>query len=68
MAAVVTTLLWLPAGALLALLSYGVLDVSPEAFLTLGHSLPHASLGLVAWWVFCFVPAYVYTVLISAHD
>lgn len=68
MSAIVTTMLWLPAGALLALFSYGVLDISPEAFLTLGHSLPHPSLGLVAWWVIGFVPAYVYVVLISAHD
>ncbi len=68
MGAIVTTLLWLPAGALLALLAYGVLDVSPESFLTLGHSLPHPSLGLLAWWVIGFVPAYVYAVLISAHD
>jgi hypothetical protein len=68
MAGIVTTLLWLPAGALLTAFCYGAFDVSLEAFLTLGHSLPHPSLGLVAWWVIGFAPAYVYVVLISTHD
>jgi hypothetical protein len=68
MAAIVTTMLWLPFGALFALLSYGLFDVPLETFLTLGHSLPHPSLGLVAWWVIGFVPAYIYAVVISAHD
>ncbi|HWA39432.1 MAG TPA: hypothetical protein VG873_16365 [Burkholderiales bacterium] len=68
MAAIVTTMLWLPAGALLALFCYGVFDVSLESFLTLGHSLPHPSVGLLAWWAIGFAPAYVYAVLISAHD
>lgn len=68
MAAIVTTMLWLPFGALLALLAYGFLDVSLDAFLTLGHSLPHASVGLVAWWAIGFVPALVYAILILAHD
>jgi hypothetical protein len=68
MAAIVTTLLWLPFGALLAVLAYGFLDISLEAFLTLGHSLPHASIGLVAWWAIGFVPALVYSILILAHD
>jgi hypothetical protein len=68
MGAIVTTLLWLPGGALLALLCYLLLDISLDTFLTLGHSLPHASVGLLAWWAIGFVPAYAYALLISAHD
>ena len=68
MAAIVTTMLWLPFGALLALLAYWLFDISLEAFLTLGHSLPHASIGLVAWWAIGFVPSLAYTILILAHD
>lgn len=68
MAAIVTTLLWLPFGALLAFLGYAFLGISLDAFLTLGHSLPHASIGLVAWWAIGFVPALAYSVLILAHD
>lgn len=68
MAAIVTTMLWLPFGALLALLAYGFFGISLDAFLTLGHSLPHASIGLVAWWAIGFVPALVYSLLVLAHD
>jgi hypothetical protein len=64
MAAIVTTLLWLPIGALLALFCYAVLDVPLHSFVSLGDAM-HPSLGLLAWWAFGFAPAYVYAVLVS---
>ena len=66
MAAIVTTMLWLPAGALLALLAYGLFGVPLNAFLTFGEAM-HPALGLVAWWAISFIPAYVYAVLVL-HD
>jgi hypothetical protein len=59
MAAIVTTMLCVPAGALLAavLLFFGI---SPHALVTLGSTL-HPVLGLFAWWVFLLVPALVYS-------
>ena len=67
MAAIVTTLLWLPAGALLALLAYGLLGLPLRSFVTFGE-LMHPALGLVAWWATSYIPAYFYAVVISAHD
>ena len=66
MAAIVTTLLWLPAGGLLALVAYGAFDISLREFLTFGGAM-HPALGLAAWWAVSFIPAYAYAVLIS-HD
>jgi hypothetical protein len=59
MAAIVTTMLCVPVGALLA----GVLfffGISLPALVTLGGTL-HPVVGFIAWWVFFLVPALVYS-------
>jgi hypothetical protein len=61
MAAIVTTLLCGPVGALLALFSFAVLGVSFHSFLTFGDRL-NAFGGLLVWWVVAFVPAFGYAV------
>ncbi|MGH8692009.1 MAG: hypothetical protein ACREUS_13380 [Burkholderiales bacterium] len=58
MAAIVTTLLFVPAGALLAGLLF-LTGFSVDAFLTFGDNL-HAALGLLAWWVLGFLPGLAY--------
>ena len=62
LAAVVTTMLYVPACALLALLCFAVRDVSLAAFITFGGTYP-AYLGVLAWWVLLFVPALAYAAL-----
>jgi hypothetical protein len=59
MAAIVTTLLCVPVGVLLALLSFAVLGTSIHAFVTLGERL-NAFGGLLVWWVVVFVPSFGY--------
>jgi hypothetical protein len=59
MAAITTTLLWLPVGALLALLCFALLGVSFHAFLTFGDTF-NRFLGVLVWWVLGFVPAFAY--------
>jgi len=61
MAAIVTTLLCGPVGALLALFSFAVLGISIHSFVTFGDRL-NAVGGLFVWWVIAFVPAYGYAV------
>lgn len=58
MTAIVTSLLYVPAAALVAgaLFLFGV---SPYAFLTFGGTL-NAVQGLIAWWVLGFLPALAY--------
>lgn len=63
LAAVVTTMLYLPACALLALLCFAVGDVSPSAFITFGGTYP-AFVGVLVWWVVAFVPAFAYAALV----
>ena len=60
MAVIVTTMLFLPVGAALAVMSFAVLGVSLRAFVTFGGSLT-AFGGLLAWWALIFVPVTVYT-------
>jgi hypothetical protein len=48
MAAIVATLLCLPVGAVLAVLTYLFLDVPMQSILTFGGAL-HAVAGLLAW-------------------
>jgi hypothetical protein len=62
MAAIVTTLLCVPVGALLALLSAVLLGVSVHSFVTFGERL-HAVGGLFVWWALAFVPAFGYAAL-----
>jgi hypothetical protein len=61
MAAIVATLLCLPVGAVLAVLTYLFLDVPMQSILTFGGAL-HAVAGLLAWWTVAFVAAVVYAV------
>ena len=60
MAAIVTTLLCGPVGALLAWFSFAVLGISLHAFVTFGGALNEFQ-GLLAWWALCFLPALAYT-------
>jgi hypothetical protein len=59
MAAVVTTALCLPVGAVLAFLAFALFGVSLHAFVTFGGLLAPFS-GLLAWWAILFLPALVY--------
>jgi len=59
MAAIVATLLFLPVGALLAFLCFGLLGTSLHAFVTFGGALS-AFQGILAWWILDFVPALAY--------
>jgi hypothetical protein len=59
MAAVVTSLLYCPAGALLALLCFVAMGVSFHAFVTFGDTFS-AFAGLLVWWTVVFLPAFAY--------
>jgi len=59
MAAIVASLLWLPVGALLAVLAFAVLGVTLPGFVTFGGAL-NASTGLLAWWSLAFAAALIY--------
>ena len=62
MAALVTTLLYAPAGAVLGVLAFLLLGIPAHAFITFGEVL-NAPAGLALWWAIAFVPALVYAVL-----
>ena len=59
MAAIVTSTLFVPVGALLIWLSFAFFGVSLRAVVTFG-SLLTALEGLSAWWALLFLPALVY--------
>ena len=59
MAAIVTTLAYIPVGALVALLAYVAFDVPLHSLLTLGGQI-HVVAGLALWWGIAFVPSAVY--------
>ena len=59
MAALVATLLWLPAGALLALFSRFMLGTSVEAFVTFGGRM-NEFVGVLAWWALAFLASLIY--------
>jgi hypothetical protein len=59
MAAVVTTALCVPVGAVLAFAAFALFGVPLRAFVTFGGLLAPFS-GLLAWWVVLFVPALLY--------
>ena len=59
MAAIVTTLMCWPVGALLALLCFAVLGVSFHSFVTFGDTF-NALAGLLVWWTIGFLPAFAY--------
>ena len=60
MAGVVTTALYVPVIAVLALLAVEVFGVSLRSFVTFGEALGAVE-GLAAWWGILFVPALVYS-------
>ena len=59
MAAIVTSALFVPVGALLIWVSVALFGVSLRAVVTFG-SLLTALEGLLAWWALLFLPALVY--------
>lgn len=59
MAAITTTLLCLPVGALLAFLGFALLGISFHAFLTFAGTV-NGFQGLLAWWTIGFLPAFAY--------
>ena len=59
MAAIVTTLAYIPVGALVAILAFGAFDVPLPSLLTFGGHI-HIVAGLALWWGIVFLPAFVY--------
>jgi hypothetical protein len=59
MAAIVTSALFVPVGALLVWPSFALFGVSLRAVVTFG-SLLTALQGLLAWWALLFLPALAY--------
>ena len=59
MAAIVNTALFLPFGAIVAVLSFVVFGISLQGFITLGGEV-NAFEGLVAWWIVFLVPSLAY--------
>jgi hypothetical protein len=59
MAAVVTSALCVPVGAVLAFFAFALFGVSLRAFVTFGGFFAPFH-GLLAWWAVLFVPALVY--------
>jgi hypothetical protein len=64
MAAVVTTLLFWPIGALLALACFLVLGIPVESLVTLGDRF-YAWAGLVVWWCIGYLPAFAYSAFMT---
>ena len=64
MAAVVTTMLFWPIGALLALACFLVLGIPVESLVTLGHTF-YAWAGLLVWWAIGYLPAFAYSVYMT---
>lgn len=60
MAAVVTTALCIPVGAVLAFLAFAFFGISLHALVTFGEALGSVE-GLLAWWGLLFVPALAYS-------
>ena len=60
MAGVVTTALYVPVMALLALGAVELFGLPLRAFVTFGEEMG-AVAGLVAWWIILFVPALAYS-------
>ena len=59
MAAIVTTLAYIPVGALVALLAFGAFDVPLHSLLSFGGQI-HILAGLVLWWGVAYLPALLY--------
>jgi hypothetical protein len=59
MAAIVTTLAYIPVGALVAILAFGAFDVPLHSLLTFGGQI-HIVAGLALWWGIAYLPALLY--------
>lgn len=59
MAAIVTTALFVPVGALIVLIAFGLFGVSLQAVVTFGGWLSVIP-GLAAWWLILLIPALAY--------
>ena len=66
MAAIVTTLMYGPVGALLALSCFVALGVSLHSFVTFGDTF-NAVAGLLVWWAIGFLPAFGYAAFTFDH-
>ena len=66
MAAIVTTMLYFPAGALVGLVCYLAGEVPVWQLVTFGGAI-FAPFGMVLWWLIGFVPAFVYSAAVSRH-
>lgn len=66
MAAIVTTLLWVPAGVVLAGVLF-VFGTSLHAFVTFGGAIGGV-LGVATWWAIGFVPALGYAAYVLPWD
>ena len=60
MAGVVTTALYVPVMAVLALFSVEVVGVPLHSLVTFGEALSAVE-GVAAWWIVLFIPALVYS-------
>lgn len=63
MATIVATALYVPVGAVIALLAFALFRVPLESLLTFGGWLGLLD-GVVAWWVILFVPSLVYSIYV----
>ena len=63
MAAIVTTLLCVPAGALLAWFCSGALDIPVRSFVTFGERV-YPVVGLALLWLLGYVPALAYSAFV----
>jgi hypothetical protein len=59
MAAIVDSALFVPFGAILALLSFALFGIPLQSFITFGGALGGVE-GLIAWWAILLVPSLVY--------
>lgn len=66
MAAIVTTLLWVPLGAMLAAVLFAF-GTSLHAFVTFGGAIDGV-VGVVTWWMVGFVPALGYAAYVLPWD
>ena len=66
LAAIVTTMLFVPAAAMLAALLF-LVGVSLHAFATFDGVL-NAYTGVAAWWMIAFLPTLAYSVYVMPWD
>jgi hypothetical protein len=59
MAAIVTTLAYIPVGALVSIVAFGAFDVPLHSLLTVGGQI-HILAGLALWWGIVYLPALLY--------